>query len=226
MRLGVLDIGSNTGHLLVVDAHDGAAPLPAYSHKEPLRLAEHLDESGAVSRSGIDALTDFVASGPGGGRGQGLRGDARRSRRRRSATRPTPTTCSPRCASGPGSTSRCCRARTRRGSPSSPYAAGSAGPRGGWPSSTSAAARWRSPAAPTRRPTSPGRCRWERPGWRATTSPATATRRRSGRSARRSAPEIARDAGNLLRHGTPDHARRHVEDLPLAGPDLWCRPVG
>ena len=29
MRLGVLDIGSNTGHLLVVDAHDGAAPLPA-----------------------------------------------------------------------------------------------------------------------------------------------------------------------------------------------------
>ena len=29
MRLGVLDIGSNTGHLLVVDAHGGAAPLPA-----------------------------------------------------------------------------------------------------------------------------------------------------------------------------------------------------
>ncbi|MGH3345977.1 MAG: Ppx/GppA family phosphatase [Nocardioides sp.] len=62
MRLGVLDIGSNTGHLLVVDAHHGAAPLPAYSHKQPLRLAEHLDESGAVSRSGIDALVDFVAS--------------------------------------------------------------------------------------------------------------------------------------------------------------------
>ncbi len=62
MRLGVLDIGSNTGHLLVVDAHDGAAPLPAYSHKERLRLAEHLDKSGAVSRSGIDALVDFVDS--------------------------------------------------------------------------------------------------------------------------------------------------------------------
>ena len=44
MRLGVLDIGSNTGHLLVVDAHGGAAPLPAYCHKQPLRLAEHLDE--------------------------------------------------------------------------------------------------------------------------------------------------------------------------------------
>ncbi len=62
MRLGVLDIGSNTGHLLVVDAHDGAAPLPAYSHKEPLRLAEHLDADGAVSRAGVEALTTFVAS--------------------------------------------------------------------------------------------------------------------------------------------------------------------
>jgi exopolyphosphatase/guanosine-5'-triphosphate,3'-diphosphate pyrophosphatase len=55
-----LDIGSNTGHLLVVDAHGGAAPLPAYSYKEPLRLAEHLDERGAVTPYGIDALTDFV----------------------------------------------------------------------------------------------------------------------------------------------------------------------
>ena len=61
MRLGVLDIGSNTGHLLVVDAHRGAAPLPAYSYKEPLRLAEHLDAAGAVSQQGIDALAAFTA---------------------------------------------------------------------------------------------------------------------------------------------------------------------
>jgi exopolyphosphatase / guanosine-5'-triphosphate,3'-diphosphate pyrophosphatase len=60
MRLGVLDIGSNTGHLLVVDAHRGAAPLPAYSYKEPLLLAEHL-EDGEVTRGGIKALTKFVA---------------------------------------------------------------------------------------------------------------------------------------------------------------------
>jgi exopolyphosphatase / guanosine-5'-triphosphate,3'-diphosphate pyrophosphatase len=60
MRLGVLDIGSNTGHLLVVDAHRGAAPLPAYSHKEPLRLAEHLEE-GEITQGGIKALTKFVA---------------------------------------------------------------------------------------------------------------------------------------------------------------------
>ena len=61
MRLGVLDIGSNTGHLLVVDAHRGARPLPAYSYKEPLRLAEHLDENGAVLQAGIDALVAFTA---------------------------------------------------------------------------------------------------------------------------------------------------------------------
>ena len=62
MRMGVLDIGSNTGHLLVVDAHRGAAPVPAYSCKEPLRLAEHLDATGAVSQTGSDALVKFVLS--------------------------------------------------------------------------------------------------------------------------------------------------------------------
>ena len=62
MRLGVLDIGSNTGHLLVVDAHRGAAPLPAYSFKEPLRLAEHLDADGAITEAGTEALIAFVAT--------------------------------------------------------------------------------------------------------------------------------------------------------------------
>jgi exopolyphosphatase/guanosine-5'-triphosphate,3'-diphosphate pyrophosphatase len=61
MRLGVLDIGSNTGHLLVVDAHGGAAPLPASSYKQPLRLAEHLDDQGAVGQAGVDALVEFTA---------------------------------------------------------------------------------------------------------------------------------------------------------------------
>lgn len=60
MRLGVLDIGSNTGHLLVVDAHGGAAPLPHFSFKQPLRLAEHLCE-GAVTAEGIAALIQFTA---------------------------------------------------------------------------------------------------------------------------------------------------------------------
>ncbi|WP_406495240.1 Ppx/GppA family phosphatase [Streptomyces sp. NBC_00846] len=56
MRLGVLDVGSNTVHLLVVDAHPGARPLPAHSHKAELRLAELLDEDGAIGPHGVDRL--------------------------------------------------------------------------------------------------------------------------------------------------------------------------
>ena len=50
---------------------------PASSHKQPLRLAEHLDDDGAVTKKGIKALTDFCASATADRRGQGLRGDAR-----------------------------------------------------------------------------------------------------------------------------------------------------
>jgi exopolyphosphatase / guanosine-5'-triphosphate,3'-diphosphate pyrophosphatase len=60
MRLGVLDVGSNTVHLLVVDAHRGAPPVPAYSHKEPMRLAEFLDTEGALREEGVDTLVRFV----------------------------------------------------------------------------------------------------------------------------------------------------------------------
>jgi exopolyphosphatase/guanosine-5'-triphosphate,3'-diphosphate pyrophosphatase len=60
MRLGVLDVGSNTVHLLVVDAHRGAAPLPAYSHKTELKLAEYLDADGRIAKSGADGLVAFV----------------------------------------------------------------------------------------------------------------------------------------------------------------------
>ncbi|MDR3082665.1 MAG: Ppx/GppA family phosphatase [Streptomyces sp.] len=60
MRLGVLDVGSNTVHLLVVDAHPGARPLPAHSHKAELRLAQLLDGSGAIGSDGIDRLIEVV----------------------------------------------------------------------------------------------------------------------------------------------------------------------
>jgi exopolyphosphatase/guanosine-5'-triphosphate,3'-diphosphate pyrophosphatase len=60
MRLGVLDVGSNTVHLLVVDAHQGARPLPAYSHKAELRLAELLDGGGAIGPDGMDRLTGTI----------------------------------------------------------------------------------------------------------------------------------------------------------------------
>lgn len=60
MRLGVIDVGSNTVHLLVVDAHEGAHPTPAYSHKQELRLSEHVLPDGRISPEGIECLTRFV----------------------------------------------------------------------------------------------------------------------------------------------------------------------
>jgi exopolyphosphatase/guanosine-5'-triphosphate,3'-diphosphate pyrophosphatase len=56
MRLGVLDVGSNTVHLLVVDAHRGAQPTPQLSRKSELRLAEHVDSKGDLAKAGADAL--------------------------------------------------------------------------------------------------------------------------------------------------------------------------
>lgn len=60
MRLGVLDIGSNTLHLLLVDAHPGARPIPFTSHKRALHLGEFLDPDGSISPAGERELIEFV----------------------------------------------------------------------------------------------------------------------------------------------------------------------
>ena len=60
MRLGVLDVGSNTVHLLVMDAHRGGHPTPMTSDKTELRLTEHLDATGALTAAGSDALVRAV----------------------------------------------------------------------------------------------------------------------------------------------------------------------
>jgi exopolyphosphatase/guanosine-5'-triphosphate,3'-diphosphate pyrophosphatase len=59
--LGVLDVGSNTVHLLVVDAHRGGHPTPMSSTKAALRLAEAIDDSGRLTRRGADKLVDTVS---------------------------------------------------------------------------------------------------------------------------------------------------------------------
>lgn len=62
MRLGVIDVGSNTVHLLVVDAHHaGAHPMPDYSHSTVLRIAEHLTPDGDISAKGSGQLASFVS---------------------------------------------------------------------------------------------------------------------------------------------------------------------
>lgn len=60
MRLGVLDVGSNTVHLLVVDAHPGARPIPTASHKSVLRLMRYLEPDGSISPEGVAAVLSAV----------------------------------------------------------------------------------------------------------------------------------------------------------------------
>jgi exopolyphosphatase / guanosine-5'-triphosphate,3'-diphosphate pyrophosphatase len=61
VRLGVLDVGSNTVHLLLVDAHPGARPLPAHKHKAQLRLSELMEPDGRIGPAGADRLVAFCA---------------------------------------------------------------------------------------------------------------------------------------------------------------------
>src|SRR5215813_12549136 len=60
MRLGVLDVGSNTVHFLVIDARQGGRPLPVFSHKAELHLGDHLEEGNRLSPSVTRQLRGFV----------------------------------------------------------------------------------------------------------------------------------------------------------------------
>jgi exopolyphosphatase/guanosine-5'-triphosphate,3'-diphosphate pyrophosphatase len=60
VRLGVLDVGSNTVHLLVVDAHPGSHPDPVRSHKTELKLAELVGPDGALGEEGRALLVAAV----------------------------------------------------------------------------------------------------------------------------------------------------------------------
>lgn len=73
MRLGVIDVGSNTVHLLAVDAHWGAHPIPASSHKIVLRLSEHVDDRGYIDDAARDELTKFVSDCAGIAEDQGIK---------------------------------------------------------------------------------------------------------------------------------------------------------
>lgn len=60
-RLGVLDIGSNTIHMLIVDAAPGARPDPEASTKSTVRLMKYLKDDGSIKKSGIEAILAAVA---------------------------------------------------------------------------------------------------------------------------------------------------------------------
>ncbi|MDU7790265.1 MAG: hypothetical protein E7J80_08600, partial [Corynebacterium sp.] len=61
MRLGVLDVGSNTVHLVAVDAATGGRPTPMSDWKTPLRLVEQLDKKGNIHEKGVKKLVSAVA---------------------------------------------------------------------------------------------------------------------------------------------------------------------
>ena len=60
MRLGVLDVGSNTVHLVAVDAATGGRPTPMSDWKTPLRLVEQLDKKGNIHEKGVKKLISAV----------------------------------------------------------------------------------------------------------------------------------------------------------------------
>jgi exopolyphosphatase/guanosine-5'-triphosphate,3'-diphosphate pyrophosphatase len=60
MRLGVLDVGSNTVHLQVVDTSPGARPNPTFNYKEELKLTQYINEDNLVSDEGIEKLRGAI----------------------------------------------------------------------------------------------------------------------------------------------------------------------
>ena len=101
MRLGVLDVGSNTVHLLVVDAHRGAQPDPQHSRKSVLRLAEHIGNA-ATSTSRAPTPWSKRLSGPSEKRRNWTATTCSPSPPRRCATRRTRPRCSSGCATEAG----------------------------------------------------------------------------------------------------------------------------
>lgn len=57
----MLDIGSNTVHLLAADVHPGGRPLATTSDRTIVRLMRYLTPSGAISEEGVVALESAVA---------------------------------------------------------------------------------------------------------------------------------------------------------------------
>jgi exopolyphosphatase / guanosine-5'-triphosphate,3'-diphosphate pyrophosphatase len=62
MRLGILDVGSNTVHLLVVDAESSTRPMPAANRRWDSPLLHHLDATNALTEDGQRELLDVISA--------------------------------------------------------------------------------------------------------------------------------------------------------------------
>lgn len=61
VRLGVLDIGSNTIHLLIADVRPGGRPIAETGDRSVVRLMRYLEPDGSISEAGVRAILDAVA---------------------------------------------------------------------------------------------------------------------------------------------------------------------
>jgi exopolyphosphatase/guanosine-5'-triphosphate,3'-diphosphate pyrophosphatase len=60
MRLGVLDVGSYSAQLQVVDASGGGPPLPISAVKEPTRLGAEISNDGVIGTAGAARVVHAV----------------------------------------------------------------------------------------------------------------------------------------------------------------------
>lgn len=56
----MLDVGSNSVHLEVIDGHRSGPPIPYKSFKHELKLTDYIDEKGNLSQNGIALLIDAI----------------------------------------------------------------------------------------------------------------------------------------------------------------------
>ena len=106
MRVAAIDLGSNSFHLLVVDASADGHFVPLARDKEILRLGDMVSREGRVTEAGLAKAIDTIhrfksqADGLGVGRADGLRHQRHPRGRQRRRGRSTPSTPPP--ASGWG----------------------------------------------------------------------------------------------------------------------------
>ncbi|WP_432844018.1 Ppx/GppA phosphatase family protein [Dactylosporangium sp. CA-092794] len=62
MLLAVLDVGSNSAHLQIVQARPRKPPLPVFRLKAPTLLAESVTADGALTADGVERVVSAVAS--------------------------------------------------------------------------------------------------------------------------------------------------------------------
>jgi exopolyphosphatase/pppGpp-phosphohydrolase len=126
MRIGVLDIGSNSVHLMISDVQPGGSPHTVTSVKHRTRPAEAIDNDGAIAEDAVDRLVAAVVDAVDTARSHGLdelvtfaTSATRGATNRRWITRA--------CRWRPASKSATSPDGTKHGSRSWPYGPGTAG---------------------------------------------------------------------------------------------------